>query len=643
MRTTLKRGIGRSGVSGDGNGNGSPTLPPAAVTPVSRYRQPDPPSRTRLGWAGRILLWMLAAVVILAAAAAGGAYLYFNREVQAVSAHTADVKIAQKRLSIPLPGAPAIALIAGYDYRANEAKGTPSRSDTVMLLRADPQSKAISMLSFPRDMIVNVTCPGKPTFRGKINAAYTECGARGTLETVKDLTGLPINYLITVNFHGFKQIVDKLGGVWMDIDRRYYNKNTGSTATNYADIDLHSGYQRLNGSDALSFVRFRHTDSDFYRVIRQQMFVKALKQQIQNNFSPFKLPGIVGAITKNVEVGVGGGDGLTGKTVLSYALFAYGLPAGHFFQAKIAGLTGYSSVTTSDQNLQDAIREFTTPDVQAPTKATDVTLGRKIKSTAPSPAQTTMLVLNGNGVLHSAATAGYAFARRGYQIVVPPAGQPANAPNFSYFHSTVYYDAARPGAKAAAAAVANLFGDADVAPLPVTIPAYGAMLVAVVGQTFHGSIAPAPVDQTPKPEKANVDFDPALSHDLVRDAQRQLPFKAMVPTVMERSSVPDLEEANRVYWLDKKHRALRLVYRTGGTQYWGIEETNWLDAPILAGKNSTHVLKGRPYDLYYSGPNLHMVVLRWNGASYWVVNTLQDSLSNETMLAIAKGLRTYGR
>ena len=640
MRTTLKRGIGRSGVSGDGNGNGTPTLPPAAATPMSRYRQPEPPSRSTLGWAGRILLWVLGAILVLGAALAGGTYLYFNREVQAVAAHTADVKIAQKRLSIPLPGEPAIALIAGYDHRANDAKGTPSRSDTVMLLRADPQNKAISMLSFPRDMIVNVTCPGKPTFRGKINAAYTECGARGTLETVKDLTGLPINYLITVNFHGFKQIVDKLGGVWMDVDRRYYNKNTGSAATNYADIDLHAGYQRLNGNDALSFVRFRHTDSDFYRVIRQQMFVKALKEQIQHTFSPFKLPGIVGAITKNVEVGVGGGGGLTGKTVLSYALFAYGLPAGHFFQAKIQGLTGYSNVTTSDQNLQDAIREFTTPDVAAPTKATDVTLGRKIKSTAPTPQKTTLLVLNGNGVTGSAATAGYEFARRGYQIVVPPSGMPANAPNFQYFHSTVYYDVNRPGAKAAASAVANLFGDADVAQLPATIPSYGSMLVAVVGQTFHGSIAPAPVDETPAPVKANVDFDPAMSQSLVRDAQRKLPFRAMVPSVMERSSSPDREEPNRVYWIDK-HRALRLVYRTGGTEYWGIEETDWLDAPILSGKNSTHVLRGRPYDLYYSGPHLHMVVLRWNNASYWVINTLQDSLSNETMLAIAKGLRTY--
>ena len=63
---------------------------------------------------------------------------------------------------------------------------------------------------------------------------------------MKHLTGLPINYLITVNFHGFKQIVDKLGGVWIDVDRRYYNNGRGPR-DDYATINLQPGYQRLNG------------------------------------------------------------------------------------------------------------------------------------------------------------------------------------------------------------------------------------------------------------------------------------------------------------------------------------------------------------------------------------------------------------
>ena len=67
--------------------------------------------------------------------------------------------------------------------------------------------------------------------------------------------------------------MNKLGGVWVDIDRRYYNQNTGSVATNYANIDLQPGYQQMTGKKALDFVRFRHTDTDLFRLARQQLFV----------------------------------------------------------------------------------------------------------------------------------------------------------------------------------------------------------------------------------------------------------------------------------------------------------------------------------------------------------------------------------
>jgi hypothetical protein len=70
-----------------------------------------------------------------------------------------------------------------------------------------------------------------------------------------------------------------------------------------------------------------------------------------------------------------------------------------------------------------------------------------------------------------------------------------------------------------------------------------------------------------------------------------------------------------------------------------VQETDWDDAPVLADRSFRHRLKGRDYDLYYSGKHLHLVVLRQGDATYWVVNTLLDSLSNETMLAIAKGLK----
>jgi hypothetical protein len=93
----------------------------------------------------------------------------------------------------------------------------------------------------------------------------------------------------------------------------------------------------------------------------------------------------------------------------------------------------------------------------------------------------------------------------------------------------------------------------------------------------------------------------------------------------------------------KGHQAVRLVFRDGAGEFWGVEETDWNDAPILSDRSFRHDLNGREFDLYYAGPHLHMVVLKTPKASYWVVNTLLDSLSNETMLAIAKGLKPLTR
>jgi LCP family protein required for cell wall assembly len=641
MRTTLKRGIGRSAGA---NGNGHGVLPPAILSPVTRYTQPR---KGRRPWVivGRILVGLFALVVLLALGSAGGAYLYYHESVTAVAAHTKDVKIAQKALDIVPANHPAIALVIGYDHRKGDiGRG---RSDTMMLLRADPTTKAISMLSFPRDLITPVWCGNTELPSQRINQAYTLCGSKGALDTVKKLTGLPINYLITVNFKGFVQIVDRVGGVWVDVDRHYYNRNVGTEATNYANIDLKPGYQRLLGVDALSYVRYRHTDSDLYRLARQQQFVKALKQQITSNFSIFKALKVVGAITHSVEIGQAGGGSLE-KTIRQYALFAYGLPSGHFFQSKIEGLSGTNELSAPTASIQAAVQEFETPDVQAPQNATAVTFGRKaagIKTLPPS--HISISVLNGNGVTGSASNAAYELGQKGYRIVTSPNAADRNAPNFNYFHTMVYFDKRQRSARAAGKKVADLFGDAELKRLPAALraKAQGALVTVVVGSTFHGTLAPAPIDKTPKKEPPYVRSDPAQSVSLLRGARKKVKFRLMVPNVLERSSSIDREVPMRVYSIAKGQSAVRLTFLAGSelAGYWGIEETSWNDAPVLDHPSFKHVIKHRVFYFYYNGPHLHMVVLRTHKASYWVVNTLDDLLSNETMFAIAKGLKPLAR
>jgi hypothetical protein len=252
----------------------------------------------------------------------------------------------------------------------------------------------------------------------------------------------------------------------------------------------------------------------------------------------------------------------------------------------------------------------------------------------------TTTVLNGNGIAGSAANAAFELGQRGYKIVLPPTGKPQNAPTFQYFRTTVYYDAAQRRAKAAAAALANLFGDADVKPLPpnFTTLANGAIATVVVGQNFHGTIAAAPVDKTPVRQPALVTPNAAMTRSLLMQVRKRVRFRLQVPRLVESSSRLEFDAPIRVYNISKGHRAVRLTFRIGSNEYWGIEETNWNDAPALAQPSFIHKIRGREYALYYSGAHLHMVVLRKDGATYWVVNSVLDELSNETMLAIARGL-----
>ena len=324
MRTTLKRGIGRGATV---EANGRPVLPPGALSPITVYRQPDPPKRS--GWATlrTAFGWVFVVLIVALGSVAGGVYLFGREVTQDLVAHTPDVKVAAKRLDVAIPGQPATALVIGYDKRASEAKGDPSRSDTVMLVRADPDTKSVSLLSFPRDLYVQIHCPGRSPFGARINNAYATCGTKGTLETVRKLTGLPVNYLITVNFRGFHQLVNAIGGVWLDVDRRYFNNRGGDFG--YAAINLHPGYQKLGGYQALDFVRYRHTDSDLYRIARQQLFLRAFKDQIKASTGFLELPKVIKTITRNVEVGVGGDaelDGANGPRLRVLRLLAPARP-----------------------------------------------------------------------------------------------------------------------------------------------------------------------------------------------------------------------------------------------------------------------------------------------------------------------------
>jgi polyisoprenyl-teichoic acid--peptidoglycan teichoic acid transferase len=223
-------------------------------------------------------LWkrlLLGGVLVIFAAAGATAVAAFHEVDKVVSALElgTELKLGKNTLATTDPGKPQTILILGSDRRpkTNGEGASGARSDTIMLVRLNPEKGATAIMSLPRDLKVNI--PGRGV--EKINAAYEYGGPALTLRTVKQLTGLPINHVVNVTFEGFWRAVNAIGCVYADVDRDYFNDSAEFT---YINID--PGYQRLCARQALQYVRFRHFDTDLVRSARQQDFLRQMKQQV---------------------------------------------------------------------------------------------------------------------------------------------------------------------------------------------------------------------------------------------------------------------------------------------------------------------------------------------------------------------------
>jgi polyisoprenyl-teichoic acid--peptidoglycan teichoic acid transferase len=229
--------------------------------------------RTKRGAHGRFALGA-AIVILFAAAATAVAGLMQFKQLAADLSHTPALK--QARVTVATPGSSQTILVIGSDHRA----GTPWKSantDTMMLVRLNPNSSTINVLSVPRDLEVQLKARGG-RFTGRLNAAYSIGGPNYLIKTMRQqvFPGLVVNHIVDINFSGFVALVNAIGCVYSDVDHRYYNN---TKLTDYSSINIQPGYQKLCGKKALQFVRFRHTDSDLVRNARQQDFIRWAKEQ----------------------------------------------------------------------------------------------------------------------------------------------------------------------------------------------------------------------------------------------------------------------------------------------------------------------------------------------------------------------------
>ncbi len=309
---------------------------------------PEPAPKPKRYWL-RFTLASVLIVAVTAAATATSILLYLDSIAHALSHNNVYSSKLHRYLSTVEGGEPENILILGSDKRAN-LKEDPGRSDTTILLRLDPEDDAIAVMSIPRDLKVDI--PGYGT--GKFNEAYTYGGPKLTLRLVKQLTGLPINHVVNVDFLGFVRAVDAIGCVYTDIDRRYFHSNAGlPPELQYSEINVQPGYQLLCGKKALEYVRYRHTDTDLVRSSRQQDFISAARQRISIKDLVLDQSGLIDIFTKYTTSDINDKETMLQVLKLFLASRNASISEIHF-----PAILGPSYVYASESAIHGAVNKF---------------------------------------------------------------------------------------------------------------------------------------------------------------------------------------------------------------------------------------------------------------------------------------------
>jgi polyisoprenyl-teichoic acid--peptidoglycan teichoic acid transferase len=260
------------------------------------YRGPKP-AKSRRRWV-RPVLWTLVGILVLALVWAVLGYLAFRSGVK-----DANEKLdprAQRALTpqdgIMLANQSNI-LVLGADNGTKSRQGDVGRSDSMMVVHTDPDHHKIALLSIPRDLRVDIPGHGED----KINAAYAFGGPTLAIKTVQNVTGLPINHVIVVDFATFDQVIDAVGGVTIDVPRPILSNKFECPYGTQARCDRWKGWrfkkgeQTMDGHRALIYSRIRENqlnpkESDITRGERQQAVVSALGDEIVSFKEYLKAP-----------------------------------------------------------------------------------------------------------------------------------------------------------------------------------------------------------------------------------------------------------------------------------------------------------------------------------------------------------------
>lgn len=191
-------------------------------------------------------------------------------------------------------------MIMGVDTREDDV----GRSDTLMLATIDPKKDQAALLSIPRDTRVKIKGHGFD----KINAAYAFGSAKGGVlggeklaqDTVENFLGVNVDHYIVINTHAFQKIIDALGGIDINVEKRMYYEDPWDDDGGLL-IDLQPGMQHMDGKTAVTYVRYRDEEGDIGRIKRQQKFVAACMDKLTSPSIIPKLPVVISEVVSSVK------------------------------------------------------------------------------------------------------------------------------------------------------------------------------------------------------------------------------------------------------------------------------------------------------------------------------------------------------
>lgn len=254
--------------------------PPHTVVPGPDGRRP----RSRRRKALLITVCVLVAVVLLGGAGITFVYFKLNGNISSIDV---DARIGPRNRPADLPNGSMDVLVLGSDSRAGKnseyGRGGGARSDTAMIVHIYEDRKRASVVSIPRDTLVDrPACPkngggtAPPAKRSMFNEAYSVGGPACSVKTVEAMTGIRMDHFIEIDFTGFKNIIDELGGVEITTKKAIDDPDS--------HLKLEPGTHTLDGEQSLGLVRTRKgigDGSDLGRIHLQQAFVRALVKQVE--------------------------------------------------------------------------------------------------------------------------------------------------------------------------------------------------------------------------------------------------------------------------------------------------------------------------------------------------------------------------